>query len=274
MRETGGKGVDIVLNSLSGKLLHASWKCVAEFGQLVELGKRDLVGFGSLELEPFLLNRSYCCVDLAHMLERRPGSVGCLLQGIVDLYCDGKIQPITTRIEYPAEEIEQAFRHIQKDDHIGKAIVTMPGNWTTSSALPKPTGLKFDPSANYLITGGLGGMGRSVATWMAERGARNLVFLSRSAGRGEHDHSFFAELEDLGCAAVAVPGNAQIMKDVERAIAQAPTAIKGVIHLSMVLRVSYRNTVADETVLKTNYGFLGWSGSRPVLRGMVEGHRA
>src|SRR5262249_38251645 len=46
LRETKGEGVDIVLNSLSGKLLHASWKCVAEFGKMVELGKRDLVGFG------------------------------------------------------------------------------------------------------------------------------------------------------------------------------------------------------------------------------------
>ena len=76
LRETNGVGVDIVLNSLSGELLHASWKCVAEFGKLVELGKRDLVGFGKLDLEPFLLNRSYCCVDLAHSMAARPASVG------------------------------------------------------------------------------------------------------------------------------------------------------------------------------------------------------
>ncbi len=76
MRETEGRGVDIVLNSLSGELLHASWKCVAEFGKLVELGKRDLVGFGKLDMEPFLANRSYCCVDLAHSMRVRPESVG------------------------------------------------------------------------------------------------------------------------------------------------------------------------------------------------------
>lgn len=32
MRVTHGTGIDVVLNSLSGDLLHASWKCVAEFG--------------------------------------------------------------------------------------------------------------------------------------------------------------------------------------------------------------------------------------------------
>lgn len=76
MRETNGRGVDVVLNSLSGELLHASWKCVAEFGKLVELGKRDLVGYGKLDLEHFLANRSYCCVDLAHAMKERPAFVG------------------------------------------------------------------------------------------------------------------------------------------------------------------------------------------------------
>lgn len=71
-RETEGKGVDLVLNSLSGELLHASWKCVAEFGKLIELGKRDIVGFGKLEMDIFEANRSYCCVDIAHLVRQRP----------------------------------------------------------------------------------------------------------------------------------------------------------------------------------------------------------
>ena len=70
LRETQGEGVDIVLNSLSGELLHASWKCVAPFGKMIEIGKRDLMGFGKLDLNPFLANRSYCCVDLDAFRER------------------------------------------------------------------------------------------------------------------------------------------------------------------------------------------------------------
>ena len=72
MRETKGKGVDLVLNSLSGELLHTSWKCVAEFGKLIELGKRDIVGFGKLEMDIFEANRSYCCVDIAHLVREKP----------------------------------------------------------------------------------------------------------------------------------------------------------------------------------------------------------
>ncbi len=72
MRETAGVGVDLVLNSLSGELLHESWKCVAQHGAHLEIGKRDLVGSGQLDMRPFLDNRSYCGVDMFHLLVERP----------------------------------------------------------------------------------------------------------------------------------------------------------------------------------------------------------
>ena len=70
MRETGGQGVDVILNSLAGELLHATWNCVAEFGVLVEIGKRDLIGGGKLDMKPFLANRSYCCVDIDQLWKK------------------------------------------------------------------------------------------------------------------------------------------------------------------------------------------------------------
>ena len=70
MHETSGEGVDLVLNSLSGELLHASWTCVAAFGKMVEIGKRDLIGGGKLDMNTFLANRSYCCVDIDQFRKR------------------------------------------------------------------------------------------------------------------------------------------------------------------------------------------------------------
>lgn len=72
LRETDGKGVDLALNSLSGEQLHATWKCIAKWGKLVEIGKRDLLGAAKLDMTPFLDNRSYCCVDLDQMSRERP----------------------------------------------------------------------------------------------------------------------------------------------------------------------------------------------------------
>jgi NADPH:quinone reductase-like Zn-dependent oxidoreductase len=72
MRATGGRGVDVVLNSLSGELLHASWKCVAPFGCMVEIGKRDLIGHGALALEAFEQNRAYFGVEFARLCSEKP----------------------------------------------------------------------------------------------------------------------------------------------------------------------------------------------------------
>jgi NADPH:quinone reductase-like Zn-dependent oxidoreductase len=57
MRETDNRGVDLVLNSLSGDLLHVSWKCVAPGGRFIELGKRDFIGRGKLSMDIFQDNR-------------------------------------------------------------------------------------------------------------------------------------------------------------------------------------------------------------------------
>lgn len=69
-RETCGKGIDVVLNSLSGELLHATWSCVAPWGHMVEIGKRDLLGGGKLDMQTFLANRSYTCVDIDPLIDR------------------------------------------------------------------------------------------------------------------------------------------------------------------------------------------------------------
>lgn len=75
MRQTGGKGIDVALNSLSGELLHATWRCVAKWGTMVEIGIRDLVDAGKLDMEKFLGCRSYCSMEAVQMCEERPHMV-------------------------------------------------------------------------------------------------------------------------------------------------------------------------------------------------------
>lgn len=72
MRATAGRGVDVVLNSLSGNLLHASWECVAKFGRMVELGKRDFISHGMLNMSLFEANRAFFGVDLAQVCKETP----------------------------------------------------------------------------------------------------------------------------------------------------------------------------------------------------------
>lgn len=72
MTHTNGKGVDVVLNSLSGDLLHASWACVADFGTMVEIGKRDFRRRAKLSMEAFEQNRTFVGLDLWQISQVRP----------------------------------------------------------------------------------------------------------------------------------------------------------------------------------------------------------
>ncbi len=63
MKASGGQGVDVVLNSLTGDLMHATWDCIASFGRFVEVGKHDLTGNGKLHMRTFLRNVTFTAFD-------------------------------------------------------------------------------------------------------------------------------------------------------------------------------------------------------------------
>lgn len=71
MQKTAGRGVDVAFNSLSGDILHATWKCVAEFGRMIDVGKRDMLGSGKLDLASFLNGRSYAGFHLDTLIANR-----------------------------------------------------------------------------------------------------------------------------------------------------------------------------------------------------------
>ncbi len=52
--EGQGWGVDVALNSFSGELLYAIWRCITVFGTMVEIGRRDMIGYGKLDIDAFL----------------------------------------------------------------------------------------------------------------------------------------------------------------------------------------------------------------------------
>ena len=139
---------------------------------------------------------------------------------------------------FDASDIRGAFRHLQNGDHIGKVIVTMSPAESVArlNSVPWTRQARFDPDGTYLLVGGVGGLGRSIATWMVERGARSLTFLSRNAGRSEASRSLFRELECMGCTVTAVAGSVDRMEDVQKAIHESTSTIKGVFQLAMVLQ--------------------------------------
>lgn len=137
----------------------------------------------------------------------------------------------------PAGEVEQAFRHMQQGMHMGKIVVQMPEDPASLQVSKARQKVAFDPDAAYLLVGGLGGIGRSIATWMVEHGAKHLLFLSRSAGESSGDRAFLHELEVQGCDARAVKGDVSVLTDVQKAVDSCSYSIRGMLQLSMLTRV-------------------------------------
>lgn len=66
MDVTQGKGIDIIINSLTGDLLDETWRICADGGTMIEIGKRDIVDRNYLSMEPFDRNCSFRAVDFSH----------------------------------------------------------------------------------------------------------------------------------------------------------------------------------------------------------------
>nr|RBQ99445.1 hypothetical protein FVER53263_20062 [Fusarium verticillioides] len=236
MQQTAGQGVNLVLNSLSGDLLNVSWKCVAKSGTLIELGKRDLASHGQLDMSGFLDNRSYCGIDMHYLIGEQPMLVKDVVERTLEFFRQGKLRALRPVKSFGAGDAKKAFRYLQDGQHMGKVVLEMSTDLSEPEVKVKNQ-IQFDPLASYLLVGGLGGLGRALAVWLVERGARHLVFLSRSRG-GMTGNKLSVELEAMGCSVIVVKGSVNNLQDVEEAISKAPYPFKGVFHLAMVQRDS------------------------------------
>ena len=138
---------------------------------------------------------------------------------------------------FKVDQLEAAMRQMQKGQHIGKFVIEMPNHESELPLLPAQPRFALSQASSYLLVGGLRGIGRAVVRWMVEYGARDFIFLSRSAGSHEEDQLFARELQSQGCRVVMVAASVSYSEAVERAIRQNARPIAGVIQMSAVLKV-------------------------------------
>lgn len=122
-QRTGGHGVDLVLNSLAGKMLHETWACIAPFGRFVEIGKRDFEQNNSLQMAPFVKAASFFAVDLFQLGLYKKEATFEAFTAVMNLFRENRLQPIAPLTVHPISELEKAFRTMQVGKHLGKIVI-------------------------------------------------------------------------------------------------------------------------------------------------------
>ena len=160
---------------------------------------------------------------------------------IRDRYSEGKIGQLRTTSVMDFTQIKEGIRAAQSGEAAKVVIAPNPSNMVP--VVPRPLRpCRFDPCASYVLAGGYGGLGRSLARWMASRGATNLIILSRSSASSPEKVELIADLDKMGCKVHSLACDVADISSLQQLsgddFSNLPP-IKGCIQGSMVLRVSH-----------------------------------
>ncbi|OQE46634.1 hypothetical protein PENCOP_c001G00206 [Penicillium coprophilum] len=248
MQQTNQRGVDVVLNSLAGEALRATFECLAPCGRFIEIGKRDFVTNGRLDMAPFLRSVTFAACDLDTIIQHDPVRGNNLLQGAMELWQLGVFRPTSPFTTFKYSQLEMAFRQLQSGKQSGKVVLTISDDDVVQALPSLPPPYQFPENATYLLSGGLGGLGRSAARWMASRGAKHLLFLSRSGGSNVDAQVLLNELIDAGCDAQVLRvdvGDSVALDQAIRAHTKTMPPIRGCIQGAMTLLDSTFETMTS-----------------------------
>jgi polyketide synthase 12 len=179
LEQSGGEGVDVVLNSLAGEFVEASLALLPRGGRFLEMGKTDVRDPETVAAEhPGVDYRAF---DLGEAGTERMAQ---MLGEIASLIEAGEIAPAPTS-SWDVRRAAEAFRHLREGRNVGKVVLEIPK--------------ALDPERTVLITGGTGGLGGLVAGHLvSEHGARRLLLASRGGPKAEGAADLKADLEQLG----------------------------------------------------------------------------
>jgi myxalamid-type polyketide synthase MxaB len=232
LRLTRGEGVDVVLNSLNGAAIEASFRCLRMGGRFVEIGK---IGIWTPEqVAARRPDASYHSFDLGELAASDPEAFHASLDAIRERFERGEFTALP-QVVFPVQQAVEAYRYMQQARQVGKVVLRF----------PRPQPRQPRPEASYLVTGGLGGLGLKVARQLVDLGARHLVLAGRGAPRAEAEAAI-AQMRADGAQVAIVAADVSQPADVQRLLAACAQMgpLAGVVHAAGVLRIA---PVAQQT---------------------------
>ncbi|UAL71812.1 SDR family NAD(P)-dependent oxidoreductase [Streptomyces angustmyceticus] len=176
---TGGRGMDVVLDSLAREFVDASLRLLPRGGRFLEMGKTDVRD--AQEVADAHGGVRYRAFDL---WEAGPERIGEMLTALLDLFEQGALRPLPVTA-WDVRRAPEGFRYLSQARHVGKVVLTVPA--------------PLDPQGTALVTGGTGGLGALVARHLVtEHGVRHLLLASRRGAQAPGVDALRDELAALG----------------------------------------------------------------------------
>ena len=225
---TGGAGVDVVLNSLSGEFVDKNLMALGRNGRFIEIGKIGV--WDTNQVSQARPDVSFFAFDLGQEGLQNPALIGEMFCQLMVEFEQGRLTPLPQRI-FPIQEAPQAFRFMAQAKHMGKIVLTQDVGETAVSHH------EIKPDVTYLITGGLGDLGLLVAEWLVAQGASHLALLGRSTP-SDAAQLAINKLEEAGTAVFIAQADVSQAKQLEHALqdmAQSMPPLQGVIHAAGIL---------------------------------------
>ncbi|KAH8807730.1 fatty acid synthase [Xylogone sp. PMI_703] len=245
-------------------------KCLKKNGRYLLLKHQsDFSNINVFDKAAFTKSGSFISFDIFDMIKEGNEDISELLQEALNLYRHGVLARLPRPSVFDISQFSDAVLTASNTENLERIVLEC--NQHSNVPVTNYTPLEFDSSATYLMVGCLGGLGRSLSSWMCRRGARNFVFLSRSGATKPEAVALLKELElyaeqnDIVITAKVVRGDVSMREDVDKAISAAVTPIKGVIQAA----ATFQECLFEDMTVEKFHEVLD-----PKVRGTINLHEA
>jgi zearalenone synthase (highly reducing iterative type I polyketide synthase) len=264
-------GPDVIFNTNGSEdVVEQLWPCLGQGGKFVDVFLTDASTNLNLAVEPFRHGATFGIFNLQDTLQTDILQYQKIREKAMSFIRSQRSASFPSISMFTADQAQQALESVGTSSGQDSAVLLFSEDVVVPILPEDKTFLQLSPDATYVLAGGLGGLGRSLARLMVDSGARHLVFLSRSGPGSAAANSIIEEFVPRDVK-VAVHGcditDAESLAQAFNALSDDPSLppVRGIVQCAAVLRDS----------IFENMTYAQWTEAlRPKIQGTWNLHQA